>query len=399
MKIMMHPTKNTYSTILASCLLATLSLADTTLDKTNHARTQSCHNHGHDTPSVVFAPYAHLRAVVGDTDLEDSGLAHGAHDPIYNGFSVPALSLGADLRYGDHIGGFTEGIVSWNDEDHWDAEIEELYAEFTNLPGGFTIKAGQFLTSAGSQNTIHNHGWKFVDADLGSVRFLGDDGLITEGVELTWMVPTQWDDRLTLSFGNALEHDHEEEEEHEGDDDHGEEAEEALWDSNIFAARYETRFWSSDKSLYIVGASYLQGKNFMNESAQLYGLDLAYTWLQNEDAGKKLDWRNELMMREVDTGEGSFEELAFTSAAHYQLNHAWEVGLRYDYLEGVEDPELPQRHRLSPSLCHYFPLDGGVEAFLRLQYNYDDSEERGDDHSIWLQFGFGWGAGCDTHAH
>lgn len=397
--MIIYPRTTTCLSLLSSGIFIGLCLTDSSAETNCHAPGEDHHNHGHESPSLAFTPYAHLRAVVGDTDLEDSGLAHGSHDPIYSGFSVPALSLGADLRYGDHIGGFAESIVSWNDEEHWDAEVEELYAEFTNLPGGFTIKAGQFLASVGSQNTIHNHGWRLVDADLGNVRFLGDDGLITEGVEIAWRLPSSWDDRLTLSFGNALEHEHEEEEEHGGDHDHSEEAEEALWDHTLFAARYQSRFWSGDKHLYTLGASYLQGKNFMSENAQLYGLDLTYTWLENEAAGKELSWRNELMLREVDTEEGSFEEFAFTSAAHYQLSHAWEVGLRYDYLEGVEDPELPQRHRISPSVCHYFPLQGGVEAFLRLQYNYDDSEERGDDHSIWLQFGFGWGAGCNSHVH
>ena len=71
---------------------------------------------------------------------------------------------------------------------------------------------------------------------------------------------------------------------------------------------------------------------------------------------------------------------------------------KYDYLEGVEDPELPERHRISPSLTHYFSL-GKIESMARLQYNYDHADERDDAHSIWLQFGFEWGAGGDAHVH
>jgi len=350
-------------------------------------------------PTLLIEPRAHLRAVVGHTELEDSGLGQGGHDPSQSGFSVPGISLGADILYGEHISGFTEGIISWNEEDGWNAELEELYARILHLPGGFELKAGQFFAVVGTQNHLHNHAWDFVDANMGNVRFLGDDGLILAGVELAWLLPTHWDDRFILSFGDTVLREHEEEVAHNGDDHaHSEEAEQALWDKNVMAARYLATFWPSDNCQLIYDASYVQGQNFMGKTARLYGLDLTYTWLQDEDHGKEFTWKNEAMLRQVATEEGKFEELAFSSVALYKLNPKWEVGLRYDYLEGVQDPELPERHRISPSLSHYFSWEK-VASVARLQYNYDNSEERGDDHSVWLQFGFEWGAGGDTHVH
>jgi hypothetical protein len=351
-----------------------------------------------DGPSLQIEPRAHLRAVVGHSDLEDSGLAHGGHDPIHGGFSIPSLSLGADILYGEHLAGFAEGIVSWNESNGWDTELEEFYAKMMNLPGGIEIKAGRLLAAVGTQNNIHNHAWKFVDTSLGNVRFLGDDGLITEGVEVTWMVPTHWNDRLILSFGDMVNRTHEEEVVIGGGHDHAEEAEMALWDRNVFTARYQATTWPGDTCKFVYGASYVQGKNFMGKSARLYGLDLTYTWLQDEDHGKQFLWRNETMMRKVHTDDGQFEELSLSSAAMYKFNPQWETGLRYDYLEGVKDPELPERHRISPSLTHYFKI-GKTNTMARLQYNYDHSEEQGDDHSIWLQFGFEWGGGGDAHVH
>ena len=356
------------------------------------------HTHD-DVPSLVIAPRVHLRAAIGDTGLENSELAHGAHDPNQSGFSIPALSLGADMHYGENITGFTEGILSWNDEEHWNAELEELYLKFLHLPGGIDLKAGRLLAAIGTQNSIHNHAWKFVDADLGNVRFLGEDGLIIEGVELTWMVPTHWDDRLVVSFGDTVKHEHEEEDgEIESDHNHSEEAEEALWDKNILSARYQAIFWPSDTCQFIYGASYVTGGNFMEKNAHIYGLDFTYTWREDEPLGKQFTWRNDAMLRKVSTEEGGFEETAFSSAALYRFKPEWEMGLRYNYLEGVKDPKLPERHRISPSLSHYFFLSK-VPSMARLQYNYDHSDERGDDHSIWLQFGFEWGAGSDSHVH
>jgi len=356
------------------------------------------HTHD-DEPSLVIAPRFHLRAALGDTGLEKSDLAHGGHDPAQSGFSIPALSLGADMHYGENIAGFTEGILSWNDEDHWNAELEELYLKFLHLPGGIDLKAGRLLAAIGTQNSIHNHAWKFVDADLGNVRFLGEDGLIIEGVELIWMVPTHWDDRLVVSLGDTIKHEHEEEGgEMESDHNHSEEAEEALWDKNILSARYQAIFWPRDTCQFIYGASYLKGENFMGENAQLYGLDFTYTWREDKPKGKQFTWRNDAMLRKVSTEEGSFEETTFSSAALYRFKPEWEMGLRYNYLEGVKDPELPERHRVSPSLSHYF-LFGKIPSMARLQYNYDHSNERGHDHSIWLQFGFEWGSGSDSHIH
>ena len=356
------------------------------------------HTHD-DEPSLVIAPRVHLRAAIGDTSLEDSELDHGGHDPNQSGFSIPALSLGADMHYGENIAGFAEGILSWNDEDHWNAELEELYLKLLHLPGGFDLKTGRLLAAVGTQNSIHNHAWKFVDADLGNVRFLGEDGLIIEGVELTWMVPTHWDDRLVVSFGDTVKHEHEEEGgEIESDHNHSEEAEEALWDKNILSARYQAIFWPSDTSQFIYGASCVTGENYMGKNAQIYGFDFTYTWREDKPQGKQFTWRNDTMLRKVSTEEGSFEETAFSSAALYRFKPEWEVGLRYNYLEGVKDPKLPERHRISPSLTHYFFL-GKTPAVARLQYNYDHSDERDDDHSIWLQFGFEWGAGSDSHVH
>ena len=356
------------------------------------------HTHD-DESSLLIETRMHLRAAVGDTSLESSDLAHGGHDPAQSGFSVPALSLGADLRYGHSFLLFSEAIASWNDEDHWDAELEELYAQCLHLPGGFDLKLGRILATAGSQNHIHNHAWKFVNSDLSDIRFLGEDGLIIEGIELTWMMPTQWDDRFILSFGDAIEHQHDEERDvGPAMHNHNEEAEEALWDRNVFSARYQATFWTSESDRFIYGVSHVNGENFMAKRSQLYGMDLTYTWLENKTQSRQFTWRNEAMLRRVSTNEGRFEECAFSSSALYRFNPKWEVGLRYNYLEGVEDPELPERHRVSPSLTHYFFVNK-LPAITRLQYDYDHSVGRGNDHSIWLQFGFDWGSGAHSHQH
>lgn len=351
----------------------------------------------HKDIELIFKPRVHFRGVWGDSDLYDSGLEHGGHDPIHNGWSIPSASLGMDITYGEHFSAFAEGILLWNNEDDWDAELEELYIRIQNLPGGLDLKAGKMLAFAGTQNTLHTHVWNFVDASLPGVRFLGDDGLGIEGVELTWHLPTRWDDRLVVSYGKAIEHEHEDDDgdEHEDEHNHNEEAEEALWDEDILTMRYVASFWPKDHYRLIYGASYVQGKNFMGHRSRLYGLDFTYHWQEDK---QQLTWRNEVMMRDVDTDEGNFNELAFSSEILWKLSPLWQLGLRYDYLEGVDDPELPERHRISPAITRYIKM-GDIDSLIRLQYNYDHSQERGNDHSIWFEMSFEWGGGNDGHAH
>ena len=344
-------------------------------------------------------PSLHLRAVYGETDLEDAGLASGGHDPATDGFSVPGLSVGADVHMGENLFAFTEAIFAWDKEEGWEGELEELYAKLMNIPGGFDLKGGRFFASVGTLNTPHNHEWKFVDTSMMNFRFLGDDALALEGFELVWTPPTHWDDKLILGYGSAVEHEHEEEQ-HGDEEEHGheEEAEEALWDRDIFTLRYTATFWPEDTCGFTYGVSYMQGRNFMGESAKLYGADLTYSWLEDGSHGQNFTWTNEAMMRDVNTEEGKFAEWAFSSRAIWRFLPEWEAGLRYDYLEGVADPELAERHRISPSLTRYFRVGMMSDAMARVQYNYDHNEESGDNHSLWLMFGFDWGEG-DDHVH
>jgi hypothetical protein len=76
----------------------------------------------------------------------------------------------------------------------------------------------------------------------------------------------------------------------------------------------------------------------------------------------------------------------------------WVMGLRGDYVAPTKmaayetilgaDPNRAERWRISPNLTWY-PSEFSK---LRLQYNYDDRDGIGVDHSVWLQFEFLLGA-------
>ena len=76
------------------------------------------------------------------------------------------------------------------------------------------------------------------------------------------------------------------------------------------------------------------------------------------------------------------------------FQEGWVVGLRGDYVTGNDGQYDPNdiyrgtRERVSPNLTWY-PSEFSK---IRLQYNYDDRDLVGVDHSVWLQFEFLLGA-------
>ncbi|HQQ49916.1 MAG TPA: hypothetical protein PLZ29_01885, partial [Spirochaetota bacterium] len=68
------------------------------------------------------------------------------------------------------------------------AEIEEAYFTTQQLPFGFKIKGGKFLSSIGRLNDKHAHYWDFADLPLVYKAFFGSQ-LNEIGIQLNWIVP------------------------------------------------------------------------------------------------------------------------------------------------------------------------------------------------------------------
>ena len=345
-------------------------------------------------------PSLHLRLAHGETTIGDDAAAFGGHDPNEDGFNFQGFEVGASFYIGENVSGFTTLNVFKNDGEDFESEFEEGFLKLKNLPGGFELRGGRMLARFGDQNSKHLHGWDFADAQIGNVRYLGEDGFAYEGGELTWLAPTPFQSALSVGIGSAVEHDHEEEEEHAGGGahDHDEEAEMARPVKDIIVARYQANFGANDFHRFQAGASYLTGENGFGMDTDIYGADFTYTWRENglESGGTQFRWRTEWMMRDVENDEGGFDDSAYTTALLWEFLEDWELGLRYEYVDGVEDPELAKRQRISPSLTKSFQLADDLSAMVRLQYNFDDIDGHdgsSNEDSLWLQFGFDWGIG------
>ncbi len=126
-------------------------------------------------------------------DAAHSGLRHRRRDrAIPHGFSLGE----SEVSFAANIDPLLAGFLDFSFDNDNQPDVEEAYIRTTRLGGGFTVKAGRFLSGIGYLNERHAHDWSFSDAPLPYRAFLnnqyGDDG-----VQVRWLAPTN----IFLEFG------------------------------------------------------------------------------------------------------------------------------------------------------------------------------------------------------
>jgi hypothetical protein len=388
-------------------------------------------------------------------DIE-GGLELGGHDPNQRGFTVQGLEAAFSGAIDPYFRGQANLLFSVDSGGESFTELEEAWLETLSLPAGLQLRAGQIMTDFGRQNPQHPHQWAFVDTPLVLGRFLGPDGLRNPGVKLSWLMPAAFYSQMSLSvqnsqgetaasFRNSESHGYAMEEETElpfayrnADNDRGVEG---VGDM-LFTPRYAASFEMSETQTLLTGASASfgpnsrGGQNAGRTTTQVYGLDLTWKWKPERHHGgfPFVQVQAEGLVRQYDAGSFNWDlngngiadsgelmdagrqpaalsgEILTDYGAYgqvlYGFRKGWVAGLRADYvssdpaayesasytLNGApvssRDPARAERWRVSPNLTWY-PTEFSK---IRLQYNYDDRETEGVDHSVWLQFEFLLGA-------
>lgn len=361
----------------------------------------------------VLFPHFHFHSAIGDSTADPAELAVGHHDPDREGITVQNLEMGASARLGHYFEAFTTYAAKIDFSDDWAGEFEEWFGKIKNIPGGLEVRGGRYYNRFGLHNTYHPHGFDWADQYLVNARFLGDDGLRTIGGEVTWTLPVSWTSVLTTSVGAAPQL---EEHAHDGAaEEHEFEADGAAFNDVLVATNWTNQFDHDDFHQFRAGLSGAWGENVWGRTTQIYGAHAEYQWRENgyERGGRWFRWRTEAMLRSVgaisghlpgeeehhDEAEGAEHEEAAHSATLHEfgiytdVRYGWpsnvEVGLRGEYVSGIRRAGLDERYRVSPGVTYY--LNSARTIMLRVQYNYDHSNDFGDEHSVWGQFGFNWG--------
>lgn len=383
----------------------------------------------------ILFPHMHTWGVFGGSTTDPSSLASGHHDPQANA-TLQALEPALSLRAG-MLQGFATGVGVTDSEGEFEFFLEEAFLKLIDLPFGTQLRGGQYFNRFGFQNSVHNHGWMFVDQNLVNGRFLNEGELITQGGELTWDVPLDFMrvSSISASVGGMRTHAHDHDHAHEG---HGHaespfEAEGAAFQDLLVSATWVNQYDFDDRNRLTGILSGAWGENAFDRQTQVYGLGMEYLWRENGYAmgGHSVRWRTEMMIRGIDAVSGhlpgehedehghedehdhdhedehgeheeeedehgdddrvarSFNDFGINTMLVFGFNDRIETGIRAEWVSGVDELGLDNRWRLSPMITWYANPQRTLQT--RLQYNCDFSNDFGNEHSIWFQVGTNWG--------
>jgi hypothetical protein len=123
-------------------------------------------------------PHFHAFGAFGGTTGDQAALAVNDHDP-QRGATLQSLEPGLSLRAG-MVQGYVNGTGITDAGGDFSFTLEEGFLKLVDLPFGVQVRGGQYLNRFGFQNSVHNHGWLFVDQNLVNGRFLNAGELITQ---------------------------------------------------------------------------------------------------------------------------------------------------------------------------------------------------------------------------
>jgi hypothetical protein len=345
------------------------------------------------------------------TEPDIGSLQLGDHDPHVRGFTIPNTEITLDGAVDPYFKGFTNIVFKLDAEGETGVELEEAFLLTTSLPANLQLKLGQFFTEFGRHNPQHPHSWAFVDQPLVLNRMFGPDGLRSQGMRVSWLAPTPFYTEAMLSVANSGGETAFSFRSEESSDIHSgvpvERPVEAFRDL-LIVPRIAASFDLTETHTLLVGTSAAFGPNNTGPSAttQIYGVDAYYKWKSAtaQQGFPFVSLQTEALFRrygaaEREAADGSTvlpSETLRDRGAYAQLLYGIRprivAGLRAEVANGDDaafDSEIrADRFRLSPNVTWY-PTEFSK---IRLQYNYDDRQGIGSDHSLWMQFEFLLGA-------
>ncbi len=258
--------------------------------------------------------------------------------------------------------------------------LEEGYISYEALPGRLGLKAGRFHSDFGKLNRYHKHALPWVDRDLPTRTFFGEEGLIGTGASLTWLPPKLPIADTNEFFFEIINNDNDQAFSGRGFAD------------PLLVGRVLSYYDLSQNAYFEWGASaatahWDEGKQ--NRST-VYGLDLAYRWQPLRQAlYRSFELRGQLYYNDRRNSPGG-NPFGMFASGEYQLSRRWFAGLRYQYAEELEDSAHSTRG-FSPFLSFW------QSEFVRIrgQYDFLDNHSGENENRFFLQLT--WSLGPHKH--
>ncbi len=292
----------------------------------------------------------------------------GAHDPSATGFNLQQLEMSLSGAV-DPFFRFDANLVF----AEFGVELEEAYATTMALPGNLQVRAGQFLTRFGRLNPTHPHSWSFLDQPLVNGKFLGGEGSRGLGLELSYLAHLPWYAEFFVSANDAS----------------GECCARSFQVSEVDGPEdllYTTALkqffpFGSDWSLmWGLSAQFGANESGRDTRTEIYGTDLYLRFRPVASTNRAaFSWQTEAMYRTRQIPGDALADLGLYSQMIWNVNAEWELGCRYDYVQGITDDPLDpdwsdDRQRASLAVSFY----PSHFSRLRLQASRDDPQAAAD---------------------
>ena len=349
-----------------------------------------------------------LSDVGWSTEPNVAALQRGDHDPRVRGFSIPNGELALDGTVDPYFKAFANIVYKLDAAGETGVELEEMFFLTTSLPHNLQIKGGQFFSEFGRQNPQHPHSWAFADEPLVLNRMFGGDGLRSQGVRVSWLLPTPFYTEVNLGVMNSAGGTTSSFRAPESVEIHGgviTDREVRTAKDLLYVPRIATSFDVTSTQTAVLGISAALGPNNAgnDERTSVFGADVYWKW-KSPTADKGFPFvsvQSEVMGRRYGAASRtSAQNAAMTLPAatlrdrgmYAQL--VWGIkpmvvaGFRGEFASAdsaaFTTEARADRYRYSPNVTWY-PTEFSK---FRLQYNYDHRRGIGVDHSLWLQFEF-----------
>lgn len=266
------------------------------------------------------------------------------------------------------------------EDGKYEVELEEGYLSFLNLGHGFGGQVGKKLIGFGKINPVHTHRWNFVDRPLVLTEYLGDHGLVGNGVNLNWLLPLPRFVQLEVGAWRVAT----------PDEHGGSEPEMASPADKTYTGRVWTSFPFKNDAELEVGFSALKGLGSHHrehlDKIKVYGMDLTYK--RPGPGYRRLLLRNEIMHNRRQIPEGEQRRWGFYQEVNWRWDKDWNISGRYDWVE----PPFPKEVRKGREQVLLALTRSLTEATkVRIQVSHDLENE----FIGYLQFIFGIG----PHSH
>lgn len=237
-------------------------------------------------------------------------------------------------------------------------ELEEGFVTSQSLPAGLQLKAGRFYAALGRHNLLHAHQYPFLNSPLVHEHLLGPEGLVDDGVSVSWLAPVPWYLEATVQvldgrserFASA-----------EGQD--------------LLYLGHVNGFWDVGQDWTLqLGGSYAAGTNPVDETSSLLGGNATLQWRDLSGWGRRVIWQTEYLRAKDGLPGGTDEdEGGFYSSLQAQAARRWWVQGRYDRV-GLPGPDEDWR---ASALISFVPSE-----FSALRVQFDHRSQEGETSNV-----------------